>query len=300
MNDPRRLVESTTEDFARELLESARDDQGSTRALKRTLAALGVGVVLPLGVVTAEKALAASGAASTVNKLGVLLVAKWVGVGATVGLAGLGGLHVATTALSAKGPLAAGIVEQPARQQAPTLSRRGSAPAANFTPEVSDPAEPGLAIPAPRPSLESTTPQPRAASKPLIEPPESTNEQASPTAALEDSEASAVPAPTARSARVPPTSANRLLGEVTMLDEARRALQRGEARQALTTLKRYEAEFGGGGLELEATVMRIRALLEVGDRAAADELAQRVLRAAPHSHHASIVRTLLARTPGAR
>jgi hypothetical protein len=250
-------------------------------------------------VVTAEKALAASGAASTVNKLGVLLVAKWVGVGVAVGLAGLGGLHAAATALSAKGPMAAGIVQQATRQRAPTFSRRGSGPAANFPPEITGPAEPVPAIPALRPALESTTPRLRARSKPLIEPPESANEQASPTAALEDSEAIAVPAPAPRPGRppVPASSANQLLGEVTMLDEARRALQRGQARQALTTLKRYEAEFGEGGLELEASVMRIRALLEVGDRAAADELAQRVLRAAPHSHHASIIRTLLARAP---
>lgn len=80
-----------------------------------------------------------------------------------------------------------------------------------------------------------------------------------------------------------------------MLDEARRALKRGEARKALTMLKRYETEFQEGGLAPEATVMRIQALLEVGDRAAAVELAQRLLRAAPNSHHASIVRSLLAR-----
>jgi hypothetical protein len=82
--------------------------------------------------------------------------------------------------------------------------------------------------------------------------------------------------------------------EIASLDGARTALRRGNAGGALAALDRYDAEFGkSGGLRVEATVLRIDALLRSGNRARATALANAFLARNPKSPYAARVRALL-------
>jgi hypothetical protein len=78
-----------------------------------------------------------------------------------------------------------------------------------------------------------------------------------------------------------------------LLDAARRALADHDPRGALSTLSSYERAFPNGALRPEASVLKVRALLAVGDRAGAAALAQRVIENAPRSEHAGAVRAAL-------
>jgi hypothetical protein len=82
--------------------------------------------------------------------------------------------------------------------------------------------------------------------------------------------------------------------EIAALDEARTALRQGRAGDALAALDRYGAEYGkNGGLRVEATVLRIDALLRSGNRARATALANAFLARNPKSPYAARVRALL-------
>ncbi len=82
--------------------------------------------------------------------------------------------------------------------------------------------------------------------------------------------------------------------EIAALDQARTALGQGRAADALAALDRYGAEYGkNGGLRVEATVLRIDALLRSGNRARATALANAFLSRNPKSPYAARVRALL-------
>jgi hypothetical protein len=87
--------------------------------------------------------------------------------------------------------------------------------------------------------------------------------------------------------------ASALAEEVQILDGAREALVGSDPAAALAALERHHRRFGGGALGPEATVLRIEALLQNGDRAGAARLAREFLAAHPGSPHASRVRSLL-------
>ena len=82
-------------------------------------------------------------------------------------------------------------------------------------------------------------------------------------------------------------------GIYTCLDAARRALASGAPQSALATLTTYERAFQNGVLRPEASVLKVRALLAAGDRAAAAALGQQVIEQAPNSEHAVAVRAVL-------
>jgi hypothetical protein len=75
--------------------------------------------------------------------------------------------------------------------------------------------------------------------------------------------------------------------EVELLDDARSALQRGAANDALTALDRYSREFPRGRLSTEALVLRIDALSRAGRTSEAKSLGERFLAANPGSPHAA-------------
>jgi hypothetical protein len=82
--------------------------------------------------------------------------------------------------------------------------------------------------------------------------------------------------------------------EIAALDEARAALRQGRAESALAALDRYGAEYGkNGSLRVEATVLRIDALLRSGNRARATSLANAFLARNPKSPYAARVRALV-------
>jgi len=72
-------------------------------------------------------------------------------------------------------------------------------------------------------------------------------------------------------------AADPLIAEVKQLDRVRSALQAARGAEALRLLDEYAAEFPGGKLTLEATVLRVRALTDAGHHTAAAGLARRTL-----------------------
>ena len=67
----------------------------------------------------------------------------------------------------------------------------------------------------------------------------------------------------------------------------------GDAAGCLAALDAHDSKFPRSAMGEEATVLRIEALIRLGDRARAAELGQRFLASRPTSAHASGVRALL-------
>jgi hypothetical protein len=265
MTDPPRLVESCSDELARALLSSSRDDVGSSRAYERTLASLGAGAVVELA--TAGTANAATLALTPAGKLGVLGVVKLLSVGAALGVATMAALHFTTTAVRAPAPAPSDVFSNE-----PALPRAKAAE--NVTaPAPVLPVEPKRA---PARSVRSAAPSPPPSASPEPAPVES-------FAPVED----VAPPPSA--------VAGTLEREVKMLDAAKQALARGAAHDALSALGAYEREFERGALAPEAQVLRVRALLAAGDREAASAAARRVIASDPEGRHAVVVRALLER-----
>jgi hypothetical protein len=108
--------------------------------------------------------------------------------------------------------------------------------------------------------------------------------------------------PTARRHEVKPTvrgsdgpRRTATLGEeLALLEQARSALERGSATNALGLLDRYLALTHGGRLAAEASVLRIEALVRAGRTAEAERLAHDFLRDNPNSPLADRARALSA------
>jgi len=88
-----------------------------------------------------------------------------------------------------------------------------------------------------------------------------------------------------------------LTAETESLDTARTALRAGQPAKALAALDDFGARFPRAALAPEATVLRIETLRELGNRAAADRLADAFLRAQPNSPLAERVRKLRSTNP---
>jgi outer membrane protein assembly factor BamD (BamD/ComL family) len=89
-----------------------------------------------------------------------------------------------------------------------------------------------------------------------------------------------------------------LSDEVAALQVARAALADHDAGAALAALDRYKSRFGSGRLSPEATVLRIQALVEHGDRGQALALADRFESANPKSPYADRIRSILSSAKG--
>jgi hypothetical protein len=70
------------------------------------------------------------------------------------------------------------------------------------------------------------------------------------------------------------TSPSELVAQVAALDVARAALRAGRARESVALLDKFKRNFPRSGLAPEATVVRVSALLALGQRARATELAR--------------------------
>jgi len=96
---------------------------------------------------------------------------------------------------------------------------------------------------------------------------------------------------TATPAPVSPTGT--LEREVAQLDHARAALAAGQPAQALRELDQYRVQSPRGALAAESVVLRVKALLALGQRAAAEVEANPLLLNAPQSRHAERLREIL-------
>jgi hypothetical protein len=93
---------------------------------------------------------------------------------------------------------------------------------------------------------------------------------------------------------LPPPAPPRTLGaELARVDRARAALARGDALQALRELDGYERAFPTRQLGLEASMLRMEAHVQRGDRTRAREIARRILAVPVPPLHARRAREVL-------
>ncbi len=253
------LPEWTDEELA--VLRSAKDDAPGARSLPSTLAAVGVSGALASGAAAAKGAagLGPIGSATSTVKWGsAIVLSKWVGA------------VVLGTAVVAGGV---------------AVSRRaGQKPAATAAKSTT-------------PS-ERTVPQPMAVASPSANtiaeiPTAAAAVQEAPSASA-DSEARESATASASGQRAAVHAQPDISREISALDDARDAVRGGRAAEALTMLDRYDATFGrGGSLRVEATALRIEALLRSGRRSNATSLAEAFLARHPKSPYAARVRTLV-------
>jgi hypothetical protein len=112
----------------------------------------------------------------------------------------------------------------------------------------------------------------------------------------------ATPTPTASASAKPfsqPASraTNSTAAELTTLDSARSALDFHDPAGALSVLDRYDTSYPHGTLQPEATLLRIEALIDAGDRRAAQRTAATFLTATPDSPYAKRIHSLLSGEP---
>lgn len=273
MTEPRRLKDSGADDFERGLISSCEDDVPSSRAYQRTLTSLGVGLVLPLGATAAQGA-GVTAAALPAAKLSAGVLGKWLALGAVAGVVTASGAHLTTRALAPAAPFVASSpvalpASRPLRAAATLPSESVAAlsaePAPERAPAAASPRVPPVSEPALPPA--SLTPLPALEPTPALSPPLSK-----------------------------PALASSLEGELARLEEARRALGRGDARAAIVTLKGYRVAFPSGALAPEASLLEVSALLQAGERERARELGRRIIAADPQGPHAQAVRSLLSET----
>lgn len=215
-------------------------------------------VALGVGGAVLSGSSAVASAATGAAKVTLPVLAKWIGIGMVGGVVVVGAVHgVAVYPSPAPPPpVAAAVAERSPRPAA--------LPAAAHT------AQNDVAPVVEAPAIESL-PAARAA-----EPPRSNVE------------------PHAGAPAAPAAGAASLAPEIAMIDAARRAVASNDPNDALAVLDRYANEFPRGRFVPEATYLRIQALVQRGDRAAAAALGRRYLASMPDGPHAKQVRAMLA------
>ena len=81
--------------------------------------------------------------------------------------------------------------------------------------------------------------------------------------------------------------------ELALLDQARGAIADGDPARGLSILEGYRTRFPHGVMAPEATMLRIEALVNAGDRAAAKRAGDAFLQANPTSPYGARIRSLL-------
>jgi hypothetical protein len=275
MKDPRRWVELSSDEFERDLLRSSRRDVGSEHAYQRTLASLGVGVLMPLAAAQVAEGAAAVAAltGAPAKSLGAAVLLKWLGSGMLLGVVTASGIGLSSR-----------VGQQEARVQVAVAVASAAVPMRRAPNVVASSAVVVLEAPSiARPERTANSSGRGGARVP------------EPIVATPASSATALPAPRAQVGDPSPPDTNSLQREMRLLDAARRALAREAAAEALTTLRVYAAEFEHGSLVPEARVLEVRALLAAGERERATALGARIIAANPQGRHADAVRALLER-----
>jgi len=91
----------------------------------------------------------------------------------------------------------------------------------------------------------------------------------------------------------PSAEKSSIADEMRVLDEARRALSAGDGAGTIHALDAYRKQFPRGSFSQEAVLLRIQALVQVGDHAAARALAQRFRDRNPNSPHLRRIESIL-------
>ncbi len=286
MSDPPRLADSN-DAFTRELMWSVSEDEPPRGALGRAAIAIGVGSAVAgaaanaSAATTAVAAVKVGAAASTAAKVGtaasgigaagsvgipMLMVAKFVGIGAIAGLVTVGGMQVVQRA-----------AESSHRMQ--TAASATAAPSGGGMQST-----PAVATALPRASA-SADEEPGAGTSAVPVAAPSQMQRGEDTDESEPGVADAA------------GGGPSLTAEVAALDRAREALAAGRGAEVLRELDSYERGVRTGVLDPEATVLRIDALQQVGNRAAAAELARKFVATHPSSAHAPRLRAMIEAAP---
>jgi hypothetical protein len=90
----------------------------------------------------------------------------------------------------------------------------------------------------------------------------------------------------------PAAAPSSLAEQMASIDAVRAALDAGDARAAIVALDRYERAWPSGLFALEAQVLRVEALVKLGDKPAAQRLAAKILEAQPGTPYARRIRSV--------
>jgi hypothetical protein len=228
------------------LLEASRGERAPANARARTLTALGVSTAVATTAVTTTTTAAAAPVASA-SAIGWGLAVKVVGLSIVAGGVLVGALAVRAAHKPAAPPMAARLPDMPV---ASVPAASVPAASASSGSEGSSPLTSAPAIDTENPAHTGVRARPRS--------------------------------PAAR----PSTTNDHLAREVVALEHAQQALAAHDPAAALRWLDQYHAEFPGGALASDATVLRVQALLTKGDRAGAKALADRYAKDHPDSPYA--------------
>ena len=324
MTEPKRLLEDPPNSLAATLIDVTLDDgPGSARALERTAAALGVSALVGTAVAattsTATAAMAATSAtthvvaasagsaaasgaavsatAGAATKLGAGIVVKWLAIGSLSTATVVGGAALVVDARSEK-PAAASLA---ATSNVASLSPNSVITGA--TPARATPSHAALtASDADQPATDMRLQEKANASTREALRAEAMRARANTGATLARAAALASPPMTAApenpthvpSAAFPKVeTAPSIADEIALLDRARSELANRNPLATLATLDRLERG-GSATLSPEASVVRIEALLQLGDKARAATLARRFLATYPDSAHTPRLEEIIA------
>ena len=295
-----RLRDGELDGVKRALLESAMDDVPDARAEDRALAFLGLGAgTAAVGAVTGHSAAAAIGAhgvaaTSAVKSAGALTaltILKWVGIGAAVGSVAAGGAVAASFSQETQSHRRETHVAGPARSAPKTAMKpRVDLPSAVANVDETSPGD------APRAALPDVTrgalPGVERADAPNEVPNEARRAAGAGTAFVARpiagaSATEAFPQPSPRSA---PSS---VVDEVASLDVARAELAAGNAKGALAQLGAHDHAFPDGALTPEATVLRVRAPVQLDELEQARTVARAFIASHPNGPQANHLRLLV-------
>jgi hypothetical protein len=301
MTRPPRLLDTSSNDALRSLLDSSLDDGPGPNALPKVAAALGLAsatatvsgfAVASAGAqtLTAKGAVAAKGAA-TAKAAALAGAGAPAAAAASAGTAGLlgGGSAVALgktllVSMLSAGALSVGAVAvheyvRPSApgaahvERAPVVSRSSQQPSPGF--QASQRVRASQAPVTPMPAVVAQPPAGAAA--PAV--------AAQPSPANAGRPASASPAA--------PQRAGVLAREVRQIDAARQALESKDSAGALAALDSYERSRVVGLLDREALLLKIEALSQQQDLEQAKALARQYLERFPTDTHAPRLRALL-------
>jgi hypothetical protein len=321
MREPPRLRDGGEDLLAASLLDAARAYRRPTSSRNRILRMFGVPIALSVGAPAT-----AAVASSLATKIIVIVSAATVVAGGGAVAYQVHARHEANRARTAKAaivaaappratpksaPMAMPVAEPPAdvpREDPPAVAQEAPAAPAVAAPSAPRPPRvrraPQTAVPAapgPPAAVAPTTTQPStSAPEPVsFRPPHGAPAPASPSpspVATRPRPADVLPLPSA----APPAPPRRapLAREIAVLDAAERAERRRDHHGALASLNEYARAFPDGALLAEAQVLRISALLGIGDRAAAQAEARSFFARYAPSPLAARVHSLLSDKSG--
>lgn len=276
------------------LLRSADDDAPPAEALEKVGTALGVSAAA-LAAASTTGALGApavvAGKVVTLAKpLTLASLAKWLAVGIGAGMVTGGAAHVVSRVTA---PPASVIVAHPPRGAdvprgiAPAAPQHAVAPAAQELAPLPEPVTAGT----PATSNTAVFPAP-----PAVPPAIAPSAPAAPVPSEHTGSASfdTDEAPRAAAAETVPST---LAEETKALDRARHSLAVKRPAEALAALDGYRVTWPRGALRAEAALLRVEALLRLGNRASAEREANAIIAQAPGSRYATRAAALLAGSP---